>query len=136
MEITEETADTELKRAKQFSRQQVNKRGHHGDKTMTLGNRSFEEKRSFIRMKIDAMVSFSIEGKQERYEGRCKNISGAGLLLESAKKLPLGTRIQVTIPSESRDLDNLQATVEIIRVIPHPDQHKYELGGVILQVKP
>ena len=130
MEITEETTDTVLNYP-----EQMNHSEHYGENIMTLGNRSFEEKRSFIRMKIDAMVSFSIEGKQERYEGRCKNISGAGLLLESAKKIPIGTRIQVTIPSESRDLDNLQAQVEIIRVIPHPDQHKYELGGVIIQVK-
>lgn len=131
MEIIDETADTVLNHP--TSRKHS---GHYGENIMTLGNRSFEEKRSFIRMKIDAMVSFTIEGKQERYEGRCKNISGAGLLLESAKKIPVGTRISVTIPSESRDLDNLQANVEIIRVIAHPDQHKYELGGVIMQVKP
>lgn len=131
MEIIDESADTV-----QNHHKQMNHGKHHGDNIMTLGNRSFEEKRSFIRMKIDAMVSFTIEGKHERYEGRCKNISGAGLLLETAKKIPVGTRIQVTIPSESRDIDNLQANVEIIRVIPQPDQHKYELGGVIIQVKP
>lgn len=128
MEIQEERTNTVLKPTKSSQ--------HHGEATMTLGNRSFEEKRSFIRMKMDAMVSFSIEGKQGRYEGRCKNISGAGVLLESAKKLPIGTRIQVIIPSESRDLDNLNATVEIMRVIAHPDQHKYELGGAIIQIRP
>ncbi|MEJ2680766.1 MAG: PilZ domain-containing protein [Gammaproteobacteria bacterium] len=103
---------------------------------MTLGNRSYEEKRSFIRMKIDAMVSFSIEGKNERYEGRCKNISGAGLLLETPKKIPLGTRINVIIPSENSTIDNLSATVDITRVTPQPDQHSYELAGVITQIKP
>lgn len=102
---------------------------------MNWSNRASDEKRGFIRMKLDAMVSYTIEGKQERYEGRCKNISGAGLLLETNKKITQGTRLNITIPSENPNIENLNATVEVIRSTPIPDQHKYELGVAIRQIR-
>jgi len=107
------------------------------DSRMNYSSRAYEEKRSFIRMKIDTMITFTIEGKKhpQRYEGRCKNISGAGLLLETSKKIEVGDKLNIIIPSENKDLLNLNATVEIIRVTPFPEQHRYELGGVITQIK-
>ncbi len=102
---------------------------------MNLVNRAYSEKRSFIRMKIDAMVSYTIDGHPERYyDGRCKNISGAGLLIETDKKLKVGTRLNLTIPSEGNDIENLDALVEVIRINSLPEQHKYELGVVIKKV--
>ncbi len=101
---------------------------------MILSERAYDEKRSFIRMKIDTMVTFTVDGGSERYNGRCKNISGAGMLLETEKKLALGTRLYLTVPSENSELNNLNAQVEVIRIISHPDQHKFEIGVVIKKI--
>lgn len=102
---------------------------------MTLSNRAFNEKRNFIRMKIDTMITFSIVGGSERYEGKCKNLSGNGMLIETEKKLKLGDNVSIVVPSENSEFANLNATAEVLRVIPFPDQHKFEIGLVIKQIK-
>jgi len=102
---------------------------------MILSERTYEEKRNFIRMKVDTMVTFcKADGGKERYEGRCRNLSGAGMLLETQKKLELGDRLRVTIPSEGPDFSPLDAIVEVVRVIPEPDLHMFRLGVVIRKI--
>ena len=102
---------------------------------MTLTSRDYAEKRNFIRMKIDTMVSFTIDGGTERYEGKCKNLSGNGMLLETMKKLKIGDGLQITVPSESNDFANLQASAEVLRIQPFPEQRKFEVGVVLKQIK-
>ena len=100
-----------------------------------MSDRSYEEKRNFIRMKVDTMVTFcKADGGKERYEGRCRNLSGAGMLLETQKKLELGDKLRVTIPSEGPDFSPLDAIVEVVRVIPEPDLHMFRLGVVIRKI--
>jgi hypothetical protein len=101
---------------------------------MILSDRSYDEKRNFIRMKVDTMVTFTRAESKERYEGRCRNLSGAGMLLETQKKLEMGERVRVTIPSEGPDFSPLEAIVEVVRVIPQPDLHIFRLGVVIRQI--
>lgn len=101
---------------------------------MISSERSYEEKRNFIRMKVDTMVTFTKSDGKERYEGRCRNLSGAGMLLETRKKLEMGDRVRVTIPSEGPDFAPLEAIVEVVRVIPQPDLHLFRLGVVIRQI--
>ena len=99
-----------------------------------MSERSYEEKRSFIRMRVDTMVTFTkLEGK-ERYEGRCRNLSGAGMLLETEKKLEIGDRLKVTIPSEGPEFSPLDAVVEVVRVTPQPDLHFFRLGVIIKNI--
>ncbi|MCG8671643.1 MAG: PilZ domain-containing protein [Pseudomonadales bacterium] len=98
---------------------------------MSLTERSYEEKRNFIRMKVDTMVSFTRADSKERYEGRCRNLSGAGMLLETEKKLQLGDRLRVTVPSEGPDFSPLDAMVEVVRVDAIPNLHKFMCGVVI-----
>ena len=106
------------------------KLGTGGRLRMNL-ERSYEEKRNFIRMKVDTMVSFTRSGSKERYEGRCRNLSGAGMLLETDKKLKLGDRLRVTVPSEGPDFSPLDAMVEVVRVDAIPNLHKFLVGVVI-----
>ncbi|MGC1509561.1 PilZ domain-containing protein [Ketobacter sp. MCCC 1A13808] len=101
---------------------------------MALSERSYEEKRGFIRMKVDTMVTFTKLNGKERYEGRCRNLSGAGMLLETEKKLMMGDRLKVTIPSEGPDFTPLDAVVEVVRVTPLPNLHFFRLGVVIKQI--
>lgn len=101
---------------------------------MPIPEKAQNEKRSFIRLKLDTMVSFTVAGKNERYQGRCKNISGAGLLFETEKKLSVGTKLIVIVPSDKAEFSNLSADVEVIRCTAMPDQHKFEVGVVIKQI--
>lgn len=102
---------------------------------MILSERSnYEEKRNFIRMKVDTMVTFTKADGKDRYEGRCRNLSGAGMLLETQKKLEMGDRLKVTIPSEGPDFAPLEAIVEVVRVIPEPDLHMFRMGVVIRKI--
>lgn len=101
---------------------------------MSVIDQLYDEKRNFIRMKVDTVVSFTrIDGK-ERYEGRCRNLSGAGMLLETDKKLSLGERLKVTVPSEGPNFAPLDAVVEVVRVDPIPSLHKFMLGLAIRQI--
>ena len=102
---------------------------------MSMDKKSFYEKRNFTRMKIDTMITFTLEGRNDRYEARCKNISGAGLLLETEKKLEEGSKINVSIPSESGDIENLNASADVIRCLEMKDQHKYEIGCIITKIQ-
>jgi len=96
--------------------------------------RQYDEKRNFIRMKVDTSITFTkIEGR-ERYEARCRNLSGAGMLLETEKKLTLGDRLRVTVPSEGPNFTPLDAIVEVVRVDALPSMHKFMIGVVIRQI--
>jgi hypothetical protein len=101
---------------------------------MSLTDRIYDEKRNFIRMKVDTVVSFTRLDGKERYEGRCRNLSGAGMLLETDKKLTIGDRLKVTVPSERPNFAPLDAIVEVVRVDPIPSLHKFMLGLVIRQI--
>lgn len=104
---------------------------------MTLTEqRIYDEKRNFIRMKVDTIVSFTRAESKERYEGRCRNLSGAGMLMETDKKLVVGDRLKVTVPSEGPSFTPLDATVEVVRVDPIPSLHKFMAGLVIRQITP
>ena len=101
---------------------------------MTLSERSYEEKRGFIRMKVDTVVTFTKADGRERYEGRCRNLSGAGMLLETDKKLEVGDRLKISVPSEGPDFSPLDAMIEVVRVTPIPDLHIFRLGVVIKKI--
>ena len=76
---------------------------------MFSSQRNFDEKRNFIRMKVDTSITFTKIDGRERYEARCRNLSGAGMLLETEKKLVLGDRLRVTVPSEGPNFSPLDA---------------------------
>lgn len=96
--------------------------------------RQYDEKRNFIRMKVDTRISFTKIDGRERYEARCRNLSGTGMLLETEKKLSMGERLRVTIPSEGPNFEPLDAIVEVVRVDAMPSMHKFMIGVVIRQI--
>ncbi|MES2663036.1 MAG: PilZ domain-containing protein [Pseudomonadota bacterium] len=101
--------------------------------SITRGSSS-RERRGFVRLKVDTAMAFQIVGQTERYEGRCKNISGAGLQMETAKKLTEGMRLDVMVAAENIDLDPFRAIAEVVRVRHLPDQHTFNVGLAIKQI--
>ena len=96
--------------------------------------KSDQEKRHFTRMRINTLVTFTVEGKNGSYEARCKNISGAGMLLETDQSLELGSKIHLTIPSEQSTSNNLNVLTEVVRAKPLAN-NKFELGIVVKEFK-
>ncbi len=101
---------------------------------MSATFKHYSEKRNFIRIKVDNFVSYRLEGNKERYEGRCIDISGAGLLIKTSKKLQTGATLTITVPSPKNEFSNLNADVEVVRVSQLPEEHKYLVGVAIKKV--
>jgi hypothetical protein len=65
---------------------------------MNLATRNYEEKRDFIRMKVNCNAIITTADGQKS-TGYCHNLSGGGALLELTQKVPLNEPLQVTINS-------------------------------------
>lgn len=100
-----------------------------------MSDRNYEEKRNYIRMKVDTAVYFTKTNSNERYEGRCRDLSGAGMLLETEKKLKLGDRLSVTVSPKGNDFSPLHAQVEVVRVDPRPHLHTFMAGVAIKKME-
>lgn len=82
---------------------------------MSLKDNLHDEKRSYIRMKVNTVVSISYGEPAETVKGTCCNLSGAGMLIEIAEDLPIGTEMHVSIPSTRNDFPALNTNVDVIR---------------------
>ncbi|MBL4867650.1 MAG: PilZ domain-containing protein [Pseudomonadales bacterium] len=107
----------------------------HSKDNVTLADRTFDEKRNFIRMRMDTMITYTYLNKTERYDGRCINLSGAGMLLQTDKKLKVGDKLELIVPSDTAEFSSLNASAEVMRVSALPDQHKFEVGVIIKRIR-
>jgi hypothetical protein len=110
---------------------------------MNLANRSYAEKRNFIRMRVDIPVdvklapdvkSLPVEvklGQQRQWAGKCHNLSGGGMLISVPEPLPLGVELEVTVSSHHGHSPMLKALTKVCRV-NSPTPHECRLGLEIL----
>ncbi|NHO64722.1 PilZ domain-containing protein [Aestuariicella hydrocarbonica] len=107
---------------------------------MNLANRAYREKRSFIRMQVNApatveCISSTLTLETNQLSGTCRNISGGGMLLEINKVLPVSSQLNVTVFSRHNHQPILQVKAEVVRVDSGPENHCL-LGLKILQPDP
>jgi PilZ domain len=81
---------------------------------MALEHRAYEEKRNFIRMKINTPVQ--VQAGAEQFVARCKDLSGSGMLLQSERELPLGTTVEIHIAQEGENRLPFNASAQVVRV--------------------
>lgn len=93
-------------------------------------DRSYNEKRDFIRMKINSPVS--INCGDDSILGVCKDLSGAGMLVETEKTLPVGAELEVSIEQKGETHLPFHATATVSRVEPVDD--KFLVGLSIIQI--
>lgn len=79
-------------------------------------SRDYQEKRNFIRMKIDTPADVVVEGGGESHEGICRDLSGGGMLVELSNALPVGTQAVVRIQSSHGHAPMLEANTRVSRV--------------------
>ncbi len=87
---------------------------------MNLASRNYQEKRSFIRMKVETPISVqTVEGVT--LSGTCHNISGGGMLISVSEALPLGTELEVAVTAHSGFAPMLIARTSVSRVMSQPN---------------
>ncbi len=91
---------------------------------MNSTNRDYQEKRNFIRMKIDTPASVEVNDGHSVYEGICRDLSGGGMLVELDATLPVGTLVDVCIASGHGHAPMLKARTEVARVVAQPGADK------------
>ncbi len=88
---------------------------------MSSASRDYQEKRSFIRMKIDTPAQIEVQDGTTLHEGVCRDLSGGGMLVELDTALPVGTNLKVCIASAHGHAPMLEAMTEVTRVVSQPD---------------
>lgn len=83
---------------------------------MVLEQRVYNEKRNFIRMKINTPVQVEVDG--ETFIARCKDLSGSGVLIQSDKAVALGTMVEIRIEQEGGKHQPFRASGEVVRLDP------------------
>lgn len=96
-------------------------------------NRNYNEKRNFIRMKIDTPADVVIESQGQKIEAVCRDLSGGGMLIESPQSLDMGLELQVQLASAHLDSPMLKARVVVARVQENRNGN-FTLGLEILEM--
>lgn len=87
---------------------------------MNLASRAYQEKRSFIRMKVETPIDVIVEGRPD-LKGICHNLSGGGMLISVPEILPLGTEVEVSVTSNHGHNPVLRARAVVSRVQAQPE---------------
>jgi len=95
--------------------------------------RTYDEKRDFIRMKVDTEITLSFDNNDKRVKGLCRDLSGTGMLIEVTEEVPEGSTCKTTLPSSNEAFPALDASNKIIRCT-ELGEGKYQLGTEILAI--
>lgn len=92
------------------------------------------EKRRFPRIKVQCTVTFREEGGGRPCEGTCLEISGSGILMETAEAPASGTRLEVSVHPIKDITPPLDAVVEVVRAEPGETEGRYRVAAEIRRV--
>ena len=87
---------------------------------MSFASRKYQEKRNFIRMKVDASVVIKTSASHNDIAGHCHDLSGGGMLVELPRAIPVGTEVEVAIESSHGHNPMLKARAQVSRVNTKP----------------
>jgi len=96
-------------------------------------NRNWDEKRDFIRMKVDTEITLAVDNSDVRVTGYCRDLSGTGMLIEVDQEVDAGTICHTNLPSNNDAFPSLDAKVKILRCI-QLSENKYQIGTEILEI--
>ena len=100
---------------------------------MGTHDKSYSEKRDFIRMKIGAPLNAKLSLDADIIEGLCRDLSGGGMQVETAQSIPMDTELEVEVSSDHGHNPTLRARAKVARSSEGEDGG-YILGLVILEV--
>lgn len=92
--------------------------------TNQLSARDYEEKRDFIRMRINS-EAIIIDSQGIESTGFCHNLSGGGALIELDKALEVNEKVEVIIHSNYGHAPMFSSTGAVIRNLPTEHTERY-----------
>ncbi|MDC6382251.1 PilZ domain-containing protein [Pseudomonas graminis] len=95
-------------------------------------DRDYEEKRDYIRMRVDADISLIYAG--QIIPAVCVDLSSSGMQIQAPRSFQVGDKISVTIDSEYAALKGLEADTEVVW-IADIEGGEQKLGLTILAMK-
>ncbi len=96
--------------------------------------REYDEKRDFIRVKVDCDILFKPEGAEQEETGRLANLSGRGMMFISTFEVPVESHLEVRIQSDNHVTGPLHAIVKVVRTAKQRRGDGYEIGAIITGV--
>lgn len=99
---------------------------------MSVNDRNYEEKRDFIRMRVDADVRLVHAG--EEVPAVCIDLSSSGMQVESKLKFDVGDILRVEIQSEHAALKGLHSRTQVVWVMEE-EEGSQRLGLRILAME-
>lgn len=99
---------------------------------MSSNDRHYEEKRDYIRMRVDADISLLYAG--QTIPAVCIDLSSSGMQVEAPKAFKIGDRLSVRIDSDHPALKGLEAETEVVWLADQ-DAGGQKLGLNILSMK-
>ena len=98
---------------------------------MSEHERGYDEKRDFIRMRVNADVSLIHAGQE--IEGICLDLSSSGMQVQAPRQFSVGDQLTVRIDSEHAALKGLEADTEVVWTKTTGDEQ--HLGLKILNMR-
>ena len=81
---------------------------------MSLNDRNYEEKRDYIRMRVDADISLLHAGQV--IPAVCIDLSSSGMQVQAPRTFSVGDKLSVRIDSDHTALKGLEAETEVVWV--------------------
>ena len=86
---------------------------------MSLNDRNYEEKRDYIRMRVDADISLLHAGQV--IPAVCIDLSSSGMQVQAPRTFSVGDKLSVRIDSDHTALRGLEAETEVVWVTDEPE---------------
>lgn len=98
---------------------------------MSLNDRSYEEKRDYIRMRVEADISLIHAGQV--IPAVCIDLSSSGMQVQAPRTFQVGDKLSVRIDSDHAALTGLEADTEVVWVTDEAEGGQ-KLGLTILKM--
>lgn len=92
---------------------------------MSTADRDYDEKRDFIRMRMDAQAQIHVDGEPAPLLAQCQDFSATGMSLVLNQPLAVGSHIRVVIASPNEQLPSLDARAQVVRCDAEGDQYRH-----------
>ncbi|MDH5325198.1 MAG: PilZ domain-containing protein [Gammaproteobacteria bacterium] len=88
----------------------------------------YSEKRDYFRINTDAELTYRQTGQSETHQGRCINLSGAGVLFSAHTDYAPGTILDINLTPEKILVAPFNAIIEVLRT-EAADDESYLIAG-------
>ncbi len=101
---------------------------------MSLDQRSYEEKRDFIRVPVQCEMTLEVFDTGKRFVAEGRNLSGNGVMFVTDEPLQPGDRLNLHVEATQVLTSVLDATIEVVRVVALENESRFAVGGSICTI--